>query len=296
MSEMVLPNRYSTDGSLEERISACRDNLSPKQKRLAHFILTHQYFMSFASASQAGEKIGVSAATVVRFAQTLGYSGFSEMQTAIRADLPSYGKAIERIQERLDSPLPPDNNPQKVFYTDIQNIKQTANNIDETKIKQAVEEIIKAKRIFVVGSGLSAAPAQFLAHSLKIIGFDAHACLDGGLSQAANVALLEEGCLMIAIGLWRYARSTVQAAINAKHYGARVIAITDNSLCSLAITADYAFEVATRGIAHSFSVTAVFSLLNVLIAVLSDRLPEQVIRSLRRVDAAYLEANLLIME
>jgi DNA-binding MurR/RpiR family transcriptional regulator len=296
MSNDVLPSSNSTNGNLEERISACRASMSPKQKRLAHFILTHQYFMSFASASQAGEKIGASAATVVRFAQMLGYSGFSEMQAAIRADLPSYGKAIERIQERLESPPPSDNNPQKVFYTDIQNIKQTANSIDEAKIEQVVEELIKAKRIFVVGSGLSAAPAQFLAHSLKIIGFDAHACLDGGLSLAADTALFEEGCLMIAIGLWRYARSTIQAAVNAQRYGTRVIAITDNSLCSLATIADCAFEVATRGVAHSLSVTAVFSLVNVLIAALSDRLPEQILRSLRRVDAAYLDGNLLIVE
>lgn len=101
---------------------------------------------------------------------------------------------------------------------------------------------------------------------------------------------------MIAIGLWRYARSTIQAAVNAQRYGTRVIAITDNSLCSLATIADCAFEVATRGVAHSLSVTAVFSLVNVLIAALSDRLPEQILRSLRRVDAAYLDGNLLIVE
>jgi DNA-binding MurR/RpiR family transcriptional regulator len=111
-----------------------------------------------------------------------------------------------------------------------------------------------------------------------------------------EIAQLRSGTLLIAIDLWRYARSTVEAVHTAQQRGARTIAITDSTVSPLALAADYAFEVATDGIAHSLSPTAVISLLNVFIAALSYRLPEQTMESLRRVDAAYRKHNLLITE
>jgi DNA-binding MurR/RpiR family transcriptional regulator len=64
----------------------------------------------------------------------------------------------------------------------------------------------------------------------------------------------------------------------------------------LAQAADYAFEAATDGTGHSLSLTAVISLLNVFIAALSYRVPEQVMESLRRVDAMYHTQSLLLSE
>jgi len=282
--------------SLDERITELHNKLSPKHKRLARFVLDNKYFMSFASASQAGNKTGTSAATVVRFAQTLGYDGYSTLQKAIRAELPSYLTAVERIQARLESTPPPDNLPHKVFYTDISNIERTANNLDERKLEEAMKAIISAKRILVVGAGLSASPALFLAHSLKIMGFDARAIINEGLSMAAETAQSGTDTLIIAIDLWRYVRSTIGAVANAKKHGASSIAITDSIVSPLARMADFAFEVATDSVSHSLSTTGVMSLLNVLITAISNQIPTQTINSLRKVDSAYRDNNLLIME
>jgi len=279
---------------LDERISATHASLSNKQKRLARFVLDNKYFISFAPASQIGEKAGTSAATVVRFAQTLGYKGYSEMQAAIRAELPSYMTAIERIQMRMDSPTPPDDIAQRVFYADISNIERSASNLSAGMLADAVEAIVQADHILVVGAGLSAAPALFLAHSLRIIGLDARIDLGEGIFLAAGVSLCQPEDVLIAIDLWRYARSTTHAVTRAQKAGARIITITDSIVSPISKTADYAFEVAADGVSHSLSCAAVMSLLNVIIATLSFRIPEQTMRSLRQVDNAYRESNLLI--
>ena len=286
----------SHEENLEGRIATTLEKLSPKQKRLARFMLDNKYFVSFASAGQVGEKVGASAATVVRFAQTLGYEGFSELQAAIRDELPNYLTAVERIQERLAAPPSPGDIPHQVFHTDITNIERTANHLSGAQLDAALEEIAQADRILVLGSGLSAAPALFLAHSLKVMGFDVRASTDGGLSLAVEIAQLRPNTVLIAIDLWRYARSTVEAVRAARQQGARIITVTDSAVSPLAQLADHAFEVATDGVAHSLSPTAVISLLNVFIAALSYRLPEQTMESLRRVDAAYRKHNLLITE
>ncbi len=282
--------------NLEERIAKAIDGLSPKQKRLARFVLDSKYFMSFASASQAGRKTDTSAATVVRFAQSLGYEGYSEMQAAIRAELPSYLTAVELIQARLGAPSPPEDVSQQVFYTDVRNIERTANQLSEIELDAALEEILEAKRILVIGAGLSAAPAMFLGHSLKVMGLDVRIVINEGLGLAADVAQMHPGTLLIVIDLWRYARSSVEAVSTAKKNKARSIAITDSIVSPLAKMADHAFEVSADGVAHSLSTVAVMALINVIVAKLSYRVPEKVMKAIRRVDSAYRASGLLITE
>jgi DNA-binding MurR/RpiR family transcriptional regulator len=282
--------------SLDERIAAALNRLSPKQKQLARFLLDNRYLVSFTSASQIGASVGASAATVVRFAQKLGYGGFSELRSAIREELPTYLTAAERIERRLAAPPNSHDIPQQVFHTEISNIERTASSLDKARLDAALEAMVGARRILVVGCGLSAAPVWFLAHSLKVIGFDVRMDIDGGLSLATEIAQLRPATLLVAIDLWRYSRSTVEGARAAKNQGAQIIAVTDSIMSPVARVADYAFEVATEGTGHSLSPTAVMSLLNVFIAALSYRMPEQVVESLRRVDTMYRSRSLLLTE
>lgn len=282
--------------TVEENITACLDQLSNKQKRLARFVLDNKYFISFSTASQAGDKTGTSAATVVRFAQALGYQGYSELQAAIRAELPSYMGAIERMQERLKKSTPHSDVVQQVFHLDINNIQHTASGLSVEKLYGAVEAILQADRIFVLGAGLSAGPAISLGHSLKIIGLDARFNQNEGLLLAADTALYKPADVMIAIGLWRYARSTLTAVARARKQGVRIISITDSAVSPLSRVADYGFEVFTDSISYSHSTTSVISLINLIIAELASRIPKQTAQSLRRVDKAYLDDDLLALE
>ena len=283
-------------GSLEERIANALDSLSPTHKRMARFILDNRYFTSFASANQVGEKNDSSAATVVRFAQALGYEGYSELQESLRNELPSYMTAANKIQERMSSENPSPSAPHQVFYNDIQNIERTAGNFSEENFHAALDAIVQARRIVVIGAGLSSAAGHFLAHSLKVMGFEAQSIRGEGLQAALDMSHAKPEDLVIAIDLWRYVRMTVNAVMWAKNQGIPTIAITDSIVSPLAQMADHAFEISAEGVAHSLSLTGLMSLLNVFIAALADRVPLQVVESLERVDAAYRGNDLLIMK
>jgi DNA-binding MurR/RpiR family transcriptional regulator len=282
--------------SLEEHIKASLPTLTPKQKRLARLALEDRSFFAFASASQVGKETSTSAATVVRFAQTIGYAGFPELQNAIRLELPHYLTAVERMQARLAAPTPPEDVYQQVFYYDIRNVQQTAENLSTTMLDEVIHAIVASTTILVVGSGLSAGLAIFLAHSLRVIGFEARALTGHGLSLASEVAQVDADTLLIAIDLRRHVRSTLESVKSARRGGATTVAITDNRVSRLARRADYVFEVAAEGYAHSLSTTGAMSLLNVIIAELSYRLPERTLESLRRVDETYRQHNLLVQE
>ncbi len=259
-------------------------------------MLDNQIFVSFASAEQLGKKTGASAATVVRFAQTVGYEGFTALQASLREEIPTYLTAIERIQKRLSLPSVSTTTPQQVFQTDIRNIERTARLLSAGLLEKAIRDISEAERVLVLGAGLSAAPALYLSHSLRVIGCETRVSTDGGLSLAAEIAAVNEGDLLIAFGLWRYAQSSIKALQIAKQNNAQTLAITDSSLSPLAEFADHVFEVATEGVAHSLSVTALISLLNVIIASLSEYQPEKTMRALQRVDAAYQDFKMIVPE
>ena len=282
-------------GSLKERITNTLDTLSPKHKNIARVILDNHYFTSFSSASQVGEKNNTTAATVVRFAQALGYQGYSELQEALRSELPHYMTAAARMQKRMSSQRSPGSTHQNVLYTDIQNIERTASSLSEDNLHEALDTILKAGCIYVIGAGLSSGAVEFLVHSLKVMGFKAISIGKEGLGAAVEISQLDQDDLLIAIDLWRYAQLTVNAVSQAIEVGALVIAITDSIVSPLAKMATISFEVATEGIAHSLSVTALMSLLNVFVVMLADRVPEQAYESLRRIDAIYRENDLLIM-
>jgi len=281
--------------SVKEQIANSLENLSPKHKQVARFVLENDYFTSFASANQLGERIGTSGATVVRFAQALGYTGYSALQEAIRSDYPNYMTTAARMKRHMNEPNSPESSHKQVLYMDIKNIERTGSNLSEEHLNSAIDAIQKAKRIFVIGAGLSGAPVIFLVHSLKVMGFDALAVQAEGLQAAVEIVQMRPDDLMIAIDLWRYVHMTVNAASHAKETGIPIITITDSIVSPLAKMSDIAFEIASEGVAHSLSITALFSLLNVFVVMLADRAPEQVYESLKQVDAAYRDNNLVIM-
>ncbi|MBN1536978.1 MAG: MurR/RpiR family transcriptional regulator [Anaerolineales bacterium] len=281
--------------SLKDRIAKSLDTLSPRHKRIARFVLDHPYFTSYASANQVGEKNDTTAATVVRFAQALNYEGFSDLQKALQTQLPHILTTKARMQQRLNTEHPPASNSQQVFYTDMKNIERTANKLSETDLNNALDAILKARRILIIGAGISHGPLIFLAHSLKVMGFEVISIDGEGLQSAVELAGIKPDDLLIAIDLWRYVRMTANAANIAKEKGTPVIAITDSIVSPLAQMADIAFEIASEGIVHSLSVTALMSLLNVFIAMLADRVPEKVYQSLKFVDESYEGNDLLIM-
>jgi DNA-binding MurR/RpiR family transcriptional regulator len=159
--------------------------------------------------------------------------------------------------------------------------------------QESVAQIRGARRILIVGDGLSAGFAVFFAHALQVIGLPARCVAGGGEPLALELAFLQPEDLVIGIGFWRNLRDIVGAVQQAGEMGARSIGITDNRLSPLARLPDFSFLATTDGVAHSVSPVGFVSLLNAFLAALSLEMPEQVGASLRRVDEAYRRGELL---
>jgi DNA-binding MurR/RpiR family transcriptional regulator len=149
------------------RIIEVYDGLSRQQKKMADGIINRYDEIEFFSITQLASFLGVSEATIVRFAQHLGHKGFPEL----KKDLINYyreyltpGERMRRsIEEFPDDPLLYKSHAAR----DIQLLQESLLAVDNDSFSQAVEAIVKADRIYLFGNGENECLASHLAFRLS---------------------------------------------------------------------------------------------------------------------------------
>ncbi|MGD2177551.1 MAG: MurR/RpiR family transcriptional regulator [Anaerolineae bacterium] len=280
--------------TISDKIASAFPDLPRGQRQVARFIIDNEQFVAFASTAEVAEEAGVSAATVVRLCQALGYEGYPHLRASIRQRFHRFMTTTQRLEERLSAPVPKDDVLARAFATSIESIKHTMGLITPEEFQAAVDAIGQAAGILVVGGGLSAPPALLLSHSLKVMGFRVREVTTGGVPLSLEHSTLQSDELLICIGFWRYFREIVATMHRAKAIGATRIAITDSEVSPLARLADYAFVATTESVGHSASPLASIALIDAIVAALCFDRPQETLAALRHVDAAYKETDLLL--
>jgi DNA-binding MurR/RpiR family transcriptional regulator len=283
----------SDPASPRERITAAFAGLSPKQRRLARFFLDHEDVVAFASANDIGERTATSAATVVRFCRALGYEGYTALQSAIRAKFPQYRTFVQKLAERMASDNFTENLPAQIIRANTNDIRQTLGRVSDTDLAKTVAAIVRARKIRIFGSGLSAAAAVSAEHALTVLGFSARAYIDGGLTQMMEVSRLTDQDLVIVISVWRYLRHTVEVAEAARAAGAVCLALTDSLVAPVATLADHVFIADIEGALHSRSLAGILSLIDLISAAIVAERPRESMDALQRIDAFYRQNDML---
>jgi DNA-binding MurR/RpiR family transcriptional regulator len=283
----------SDPASPRERITAAFAKLSPKQRRLARFFLDHEDVVAFASANDIGERTATSAATVVRFCRALGYEGYTALQSAIRAKFPQYRTFVQKLAERIASDDFTENLPAQIIRANTNDIRQTLGRVSDTDLAKTVAAIVRARKIRIFGSGLSAAAAVSAEHALTVLGFSARAYIDGGLTQMMEVSRLTDQDLVIVISVWRYLRHTVEVAEAARAAGAVCLALTDSLVAPVATLADHVFIADIEGALHSRSLAGILSLIDLISAAIVAERPRESMDALQRIDAFYRQNDML---
>jgi len=244
--------------------------LSKGQKLIAEYILTHYDKAAFMTAAKLGSSVGVSESTVVRFANELGFSGYPKLQGALQELIKNKLTSVQRLE--LSNDYVSDGYALKgVLKADIENIRSTLEKINYSTFEEVINQIFKAKRIYIIGLRSSTTLAEFLGFYLNII-LQNVKIVGNGISdifeQMINVG---EGDLVIGIGFPRYAARTVDALAFAHDRGASVVAITDSLLSPLASKADYTLIAQSNMASFVDSLVAPLSVINALIIAVGMR-------------------------
>ena len=250
--------------------------LSKGQRRVAQFILDAYDKAAFMTASRLGETVQVSESTVVRFAAELGCGGYPNMQRALQEMVRSKLTSIQRIEVANDR-LSGQDVLSTVMQADMELIRATLAEVDRERFSRAVDAILAARRIYILGLRSSAALTDFLGFYFQMI-FDNVQVVHTSSSGEVFEQLLRVGPEDVVIGLSfpRYSSRTVQALRFARDRGAGVVALTDSETSPLAETATELLLAQSDMASFVDSLVAPLSLVNALIVAVGRRRNEDV--------------------
>ncbi|MBQ2985753.1 MAG: MurR/RpiR family transcriptional regulator [Clostridia bacterium] len=251
----------STD--LLARINANYNSFSKGQKLLANYIVDNYDRAAFITASRMGRTVGVSESTVVRFAYALGYDGYPELQRSLQEMIRNRLTTVQRIQ--LTSDLEQDEVLSTVLKADIGNIRSTIESVDTGVFNTVIDNMLNARRVYLVGIKSAAPLAQFFGYYLNFILEDVMIVTSMQSDVYESMLRIGEGDMCIGISFPRYSSRTVDALKFAKDRGAYVAALTDSMFSPIAELADSVLIARSDMASFADSLVAPLSLINAII-------------------------------
>ena len=269
------------NGDLLQNIKEGMPSFSKGQRLIAAYILEHYDKAAYYTASRLGTIVGVSESTVVRFANELGYDGYPELQRALKKLIRSRLTSFQRM-EITNSLIGENDVLEKVLTSDIEKIRQTAAEIDSASFADAVQNIVDAKNIYIIGVRSSSTLAGFLYYSLRMI-FDNVRLVQTTSSSEMFEQIMQigEGDVMIAISFPRYSSRIINAVEYAKGRGADIIALTDSKFSPIAAAADQLLLAYSDMASFMDSLVAPLSIINALVVAVARKREAEVSERLR---------------
>lgn len=264
---------------------------SKGQKLIAQYILAHYDKAAFMTAAKLGMTVGVSESTVVRFASELGFDGYPQLQRALQELIRNRLTSVQRMEVTSDQ-LGDGNILHKVLNLDIEKIRRTMEKASVEDFEQAVDAIVSAKNIYILGVRSASALSGFMSFYFNQIFENVRPINTTSASEMfEQIMRIKEGDVFIGITFPRYSQRTTNAAKFAKENGAKVIAITDSDLSPIAEAADHLLLARSDMASFVDSLVAPLSMINALIVAIGIRKKDEISSTYERLEQIWDEYN-----
>jgi DNA-binding MurR/RpiR family transcriptional regulator len=272
-SDEAAPRTYA---ALKALIGARAQNLPRRLTQVAAYALDNPDEIAFGTAASVAANAGVQPSTLVRFSQTLGYQGFSDLQDVFRSRLrdrvPSYDERLTQLRQHGLSASKAGLLLDGFAEAASRSVEDFRSKADPGAIEQAVALLAGAETIYLVGLRRSFPITAYLAYALGKLGVR-NILIDGvaGLG-AEQSSFISPRDTMLAISFTPYASETVTLANAAKARGATIVSITDSVFSPIAPIADVWLEIVEANFEGFRSMAATMALaMTLTVAVAGQR-------------------------
>jgi len=231
----------------------------PQQRQVAEFVLEHLRELPFLTIPEVARRSGASEATIVRFAKSLGYKGFSPFKRQLTAVLHRPG--MPRMEER--GPLQ-ESTLQAIAAMERENIQETVSQLDPAHLRQLAEDLVRADDIFTFGLGISFPLAELLTYHLGQVGLRACTLPTSFSLPEELLVSARSGDLLIVFSLPPYSRTTLDLLKAARGQKVRTYAIVDRAVAPAALEADGHLQVETRNVLFTNALASSLVVINAL--------------------------------
>ena len=266
-------------------------SFSKGQRRIAQYITESYDKAAFMTANRLGKTVGVSESTVVRFAVDLGFDGYPSMQKAMQEMVLNRLTSVQRIEVANDR-LGDQDVISMVLHSDMEKLRQTEETIDREEFTAAVNAILKAKRVYILGVRSVAPLANFLGYYLNYMFNNVHVV--SGFSAGEmfeKIVGVNADDVVIAFSFPRYSSSTTKGAQYCRSAGATVIGFTDSRLSPLGQCCDHALIAKSDMVSLVDTLVAPLSIVNALIVAIAAKREKELSRTFANLERIWDEYN-----
>ena len=273
MTETLSPPR---DFAALKALIAERAQALPKRlTQIASFALENPDEIAFGTVSSIAEQAEVQPSALVRFAQALGYQGFSDMQEIFRSRLRDRILNYDERLQQLRQHAPDATKPNVIFHgfcaASARSIAALQEKLDPASLDTAVERLAAAETIYLIGLRRSFPIASYMAYALGKLGVRTMLVDAVGGLAAEQMTFASPGDAVLAISFTPYASETVTLARAAAETGVPVIAITDSPFSPLAQVAGLWIEISEANFEGFRSMAATLTLAMTLTVAIAER-------------------------
>lgn len=218
--------------------------LPKRLQSVAVFALNNPDVIALNTIAVISERADVTDSTLVRFAKSIGYDGFTDMQLVFQESMRYIPQTYSQRLNKLESDKKSE---QTVFHQFSHaasvSINKMEQQIDEKAILKASETLAKARTIYIAGQGRAMPVTTYLHYSLLKMGIQA-VMIDGMTSVMADKArLIRKDEALVAVSFNPYIANTKEIVDICLESDVPVVALTDSTLSPIARSEDLHLEI-----------------------------------------------------
>lgn len=263
-------------------------SLTGKGRAVVSVLRSQPRLSAFASSTEIAARADVNIGTVTRAAQSLGYTGWSELQHEFRSRYMASLSASEVASEHLAD----ESSAAASISRDRSDLAFLARSVPGESIQNVARKIAQSRQTIVLAQGSYAGVGLVLAHNAQIAGHDVNHISDPAVLANA-VARMRPNDLLIAINCWQIYASTLEGLRAAAELGAASVLITDFNSPLLESLADTHIDVPSESVAFFPSLVAVMSVCQAIIVELAQLDPQRTREAIVRAEAEWDRHSLL---
>jgi DNA-binding MurR/RpiR family transcriptional regulator len=254
-------SRFESTQKFRDYVLSSAGSLPPQQRAIADYLVNHLDEVPFLAVPELAELIEVSEATIVRFAQSLGFRGYRDLKVEL-LQLPN--ATSPGVKAEPSAPYGQRNMLRSVARLEMDNIRATIDLISVQTLEHVADLIHHAEHTYVFGMGVSAPLAVMARYILIEVGVRCSVLSTDFTSPEEQLFALRSGDLLIGFSLPNYSRQTLGLLKGAKERGATTVTITDSLASPAAAIAAWTLPVRTHNMMFTNAVAAVIVVLNAI--------------------------------
>lgn len=279
-----MAEEFTFTGDFSQVISEHFDSLTKSEKRIANYLRKNQEEAAFLAASDLADRLGLSEATIVRFARTLGFPSYPAMRTVLQKNFRRRVTHSTRLAGRLDDLREAGDIFERLVVSEIDYLTQALETVDRTALAAAVRLLQARSRVFVFGVGPSVSLVDLLEIRLGRFGRQVVPMTTAGREFLEPLLWMTDQDLLIVICFFDVTPALQLALDYARQVNCPVIMITDTLGSIIGDKADVVLAARRGPMSEFHSLVVPMTVINTLLLSLANEDREKVIANLDKLD------------